>query len=338
MAIMKDVAKLAGVSVSTVSFVLNGAAKKYKVADSTAKKVLLAAKQLDYKINSSVDDIDMFTNKQPTIALLAPMNSIWIDMNVIYLAINKHIQQMGRHYNVLLCPYEKGFLADKIGQLELSEYDSAVISIESDEDLNYLESHPINSPAVLYNHINDEYSGVLCMVDEAITQAVKMIAAKEYKEIVILSGDDGKNHRDDQLNRLVKICLENGIELPKTAFIKTENTMIGGAIAARSILNLDKKPELIICMNTALAFGAIPLLARNQFLIPKHAELLCFSTSGDTDHIMNYIPSLSVIAQPVDELTVKAFDIALHLADGKNTKPIHYKYSCDLLLNASFSL
>lgn len=38
MAVMKDVAKLAGVSISTVSFVLNGTAKEHKVADKTAQK------------------------------------------------------------------------------------------------------------------------------------------------------------------------------------------------------------------------------------------------------------------------------------------------------------
>ena len=42
MAVMKDVAKLAGVSISTVSFVLNGTAKEHKVADKTAQKVLLS--------------------------------------------------------------------------------------------------------------------------------------------------------------------------------------------------------------------------------------------------------------------------------------------------------
>ena len=47
MAVMKDVAKLAGVSISTVSFVLNGTAKEHKVADKTAQKVLCAARDSD---------------------------------------------------------------------------------------------------------------------------------------------------------------------------------------------------------------------------------------------------------------------------------------------------
>lgn len=136
----------------------------------------------------------------------------------------------------------------------------------------------------------------------------------------------------------IRCCEENGIKLSKDAFIATENTMIGGAIAARHILNMKAKPEIIICMNSTLAFRAIPLLARNHFPIPRDAELLCFGSFGDAEHIVDYIPSVSMIARPLDEITIKAFDTALRLADVKGAEPIHYTCFCDLFLHDSFSL
>lgn len=65
MAVMKDVAKLAGVSISTVSFVLNGTAKEHKVADKTAQKVLCAARDLGYQLNAP----SVISPSQLTIAL-----------------------------------------------------------------------------------------------------------------------------------------------------------------------------------------------------------------------------------------------------------------------------
>lgn len=338
MAVMKDIAKLAGVSVSTVSFVLNGTAKEHKVADSTAKKVIKTAKQLGYKINSSFSETDAVNKWQPTIAFFMPVNSVWMDMNVINSSINKHMKQTGRNYNVLLCPYEKGHLIDKTERLQRTAYDSAVISIESEEDLKNLEEQSPDFPFVIYNHLSSKYSSVSYLADEAIAQAVKMIAAKGFKDILVFSGSDSWQHGDEYLNLFIRNCEENGIRLSEEAFIETENTIIGGAIAARHILNSEKKPEIIICMNSTLAFGAIPLLARNHFLIPRDAELLCFGSSGDADHIINYIPSLSMIARPIDEITIKAFDVALRLADGKEAEPIHYTCFCDLLLHDSFSI
>ncbi|WP_099469696.1 LacI family DNA-binding transcriptional regulator [Konateibacter massiliensis] len=338
MAVMKDVAKLAGVSVSTVSFVLNGMAKEHKVADSTAQKVLRAAKQLEYKINSSVGNISEEKEWEPTIAFFIPAHSTWIDMSVVYAGINKHMKRTNRTYDVLLCPYEAGHLLEKINRVQISAYDSAVVSIESEKDLADLEKQNMSLPFVLYDHLSAKHSGVRCRADEAITQAVRMIAAKGYKRIRILSGNDGLEYGDEYLNLFIKTCEENKVKLLKEDFIVTENTMIGGAIAARSILKMEQKPEMIVCMSTSLAFGAIPLLARNHFLIPRDAELLCFGSSKDAEHIINYIPSLSMIARPIDEITIKAFDMALQLAEGKEAKQMHYQYSCDLLLHDSFTL
>lgn len=68
MAVMKDVAKLADVSISTVSFVLNGTAKEHKVADKTAQKVLCAARDLGYQLNAP----SVISPSQLTIALFFP--------------------------------------------------------------------------------------------------------------------------------------------------------------------------------------------------------------------------------------------------------------------------
>ncbi|WP_099204638.1 LacI family DNA-binding transcriptional regulator [Scatolibacter rhodanostii] len=337
MAVMKDVAKLSGVSISTVSFVLNGTAKEHKVAESTAKKVYQAAKQLGYKINSSLKNMETVQKRQRNIAFYLPLNSLRFDMSAIYAAISQHISQTGRDYNVTLCPYEPGALAAKLSHKQLDFFDSAVVSVQSESDLKELESLSLDVPIVLYDRISEAYSGITCLADEAISQAVKMIVAKGYRDIRILTSQHNLEQGDEFFNRLQQNCEESGITLTEENFIRTEDSMIGGAIAARTILNQEKRPEMIICMNMPLTFGVIPVLARHNFFIPYHTELLCFGSSGDADHIRNYIPSLSMIARPLNEITIKAFDMALHLADGEESKAMHYHYSCELLLNDSFN-
>lgn len=337
MAVMKDVAKLAGVSITTVSFVLNGSAKEYKVADKTVNKVLKAAKQLGYKVNVP-DSGDSFRQVPTTIAFFTPMDSARMDMNVVYASINKHIKQTKDDYNVLLCPYEKGLLLDKIKQVDIDSYDAAVIGVDSTVDKENLENLETYLPFVLYNADSKRFSSVYCQVGDSISQVVKMIAAKGYRRITILAGSDSQNSGDEYLDLFIRICIENGVHIPDSALITTDNTMIGGAIAARQILGMEEKPELILCMNSSLAYGAVPVLARNDFFIPKNAELLCFGSSGDADHVVNYIPSLSMIMVPTNEITLRAFDIALHLSRDRDTKPFHLTCPCDLQLNRSFSI
>ncbi|MDO4321129.1 MAG: LacI family DNA-binding transcriptional regulator [Lachnospiraceae bacterium] len=334
MAVMKDVAKLAGVSVSTVSFVLNGIAKERKVSPETAKRVMQAARDLGYQINSP----NVLRSGQMNIALFLPADSIMVDMDVITAGINAHIKKCGKVYNVLLCLYERGQLSQRIRSLSPSEYHAAVIMAESEADLTEFERLPANLPLVLFNGVSQTFSSVSCELLPPIDQAVRIISAKGYRNILIITGTDDKSPENYSLRLLFQCCHNFGIELTYDNCFSTENTLQGGAIAARHILNMSEKPELVITMNTTLAFGAIPLLARNHFIFTQDAELLSFGRKEDTSHIINYIPSLSLIAVPTEDITVECFSIALQLAENRLPSPVHYTCPSSLMLNESFTI
>lgn len=334
MAVMKDVAKLAGVSISTVSFVLNGTAKEHKVADATARKVIQAAKDLGYQLNLS----NISRTFQLKIALFIPSNSVMVDMDVITASINTHMKKCGKTYNLLLCLYERGCLNKRIRQLSPSEYDAAVIVAESDADIADFEQLPANLPLVLFNGISKNFCSVSCRLDNSIEQAARIISAKNYKRINIITGTDTREPQNDSTRLLLKYLHDFGIKLDSECYISTENSLQGGAIAARKILNMKEKPELVITMNTTLAFGAIPFLARNQFIFSRDAELLSFGLAEDTSHLINYIPSISLIALPAEEITLECFSIALRLAEGSLHEKVHYTCPSVLMLNESFTI
>ena len=135
-------------------------------------------------------------------------------------------------------------------------------------------------------------------------------------EFWFIAGTDGKKQKDSTLKQLFQSFGSFGFDLTDKNYFFTENTLQGGAIAARHILNMREKPELVITLNTTLAFGAIPLLARNRFIFTRDAELLSFGGVEDTLHVANYIPSLSLIAVPTEEIAMECFSIALQLAEG----------------------
>lgn len=340
MAVMKDVAKQAGVSISTVSFVLSGHAREHKVAEGTVRRVLQAAKRLGYKPNVPGTAED---RAEPVIAFFVPENASWLDMGMVYRAMERHIRHWGRTYNVLLCPYPAGGLMEKLGRMAPGACDAAVIGIESEDELAALEgaaplpAEALPFPVVVYNHASTRFSSVTCLADEAVAQAVRIIRAKGSDPIVVVAGDAALRAQDPYYTLFVAAAQGSGIDLSAQSLITAEATMRGGAIAARQIVNLSPRPKLILCMNSALAFGAIPLLARNGILIPRDADLLCFGASDESEHIVNYIPSLSMIARPLDEMTAKAFDLALQLADAPDTQVQHCTCSCRLLLHDSFA-
>ena len=334
MAVMKDVAKLAGVSISTVSFVLNGMAEERKVAPETAKRVMRAARDLGYQVNLP----NVQRQRQLSIALFFPADSVMVDMGIITSGINAHMKKYGRQYNVLLCLYERGNLSGRVRQLSPSEYHAAVIMAEADTDLEEFEQLPSNLPLVLFNGASARFCSVSCELLPSMEKAVRIVSAKGYRRILVIAGTDGKKQKDSTLKQLFQSFGSFGFDLTDKNYFFTENTLQGGAIAARHILNMREKPELVITLNTTLAFGAIPLLARNRFIFTRDAELLSFGGVEDTLHVANYIPSLSLIAVPTEEIAMECFSIALQLAEGSLSGPLHYTCPSSLLLNESFTI
>lgn len=334
MAVMKDVAKLAGVSISTVSFVLNGTAKEHKVADKTAQKVLCAARDLGYQLNAP----SVISPSQLTIALFFPSVSLSAEVNLFASAMERQIQQTDTPFNLLLCLYERGQLEMRIRNLAPSAYTAAIVVAESESDRNALEKLPNTLPLILFNGTSRNFCSVSCQTEDSIRQAAQIISAKNYHNIVILSGVQPDCSEDDTLNQLMIILHQQGIPISLQQCFSTENSYQGGAIAARRILNLSEKPELVITMNTTLAFGAIPLLARNDFIFTQQSELLSFGRMEDRNHLSNYIPSISFIGIPMSLIAEDCFTLALRLARGELKAAEHVRCQSNLMLNASFTI
>ena len=224
MAVMKDVAKLAGVSISTVSFVLNGTAKEHKVADKTAQKVLCAARDLGYQLNAP----SVISPSQLTIALFFPSVSLSAEVNLFASAMERQIQQTDTPFNLLLCLYERGQLEMRIRNLAPSAYTAAIVVAESESDRNALEKLPNTLPLILFNGTSRNFCSVSCQTEDSIRQAAQIISAKNYHNIVILSGVQPDCSEDDTLNQLMIILHQQGIPISLQQCFSTENSYQGG--------------------------------------------------------------------------------------------------------------
>ena len=74
MATIKDVANKAGVSVTTVSIVINGKAEERRIPDSTREKVQEAMQELGYQPNLSARRLRFSDTKKPSIAFYWPID------------------------------------------------------------------------------------------------------------------------------------------------------------------------------------------------------------------------------------------------------------------------
>ncbi len=338
MAIMKDVATRAGVSVSTVSFVLNGVSKRHKVADSTAKRVLLAAKELGYHMNSSLALSPNSSVRQKVIGILFPQENNATDLGMITEDIYAYTALQNLACNIMIIPYQLEQLNEAIKNIDWKTVDAAIIVISHLKEALKLDEFPDELPLVFYNYPDSKYNSVSCSCAESSKQLCDIIHAKGYQDIAVIESESYPSICDSYFTQFLELCEQSGIPVFADNYISVENSFYGGAIAARKLLNFSTRPSLILSANTVLAQGAIPVFARNKYFIPYNTELASFGLDSDLSYLQNHIPSLTMVVIPSMEMFKIATDLAFQLMENPEKKPAHRICQCKLVLNESLSI
>src|SRR4051794_24371706 len=163
MASIKEIANIAGVSIGTASFVLNGKADQMRISKSTQEKVLKIAKELGYTPNISARRLRSAGEKVlPVIAILWPNDARASLLGRFLEGIQEKLtsKDQKREFELLIVPYENANL-DKLSSLKTgNRFNGAIIAFASDADMNYLESNELNVPIVIYQRKSDTYSTV----------------------------------------------------------------------------------------------------------------------------------------------------------------------------------
>ncbi|HHV13396.1 MAG TPA: LacI family transcriptional regulator [Clostridiales bacterium] len=338
MAIMKDVAARAGVSISTVSFVLNGVSKQHKVADNTAKRVLRAAKELGYHINSSLELSPNSSVGQNVIGIFFPRENNATDLGRITENIYQYTALQNLSCNIMVIPYQLEQLNEVIKNIDWKTVDAAIVVIPQLKERLELDDFPDELPIVFYNYSDSRYNSVSCSCAEASKLLCDIIHTKGYQDIAVIGSESSPGICDSYFTQFLELCEQSGIPVPTKNYISVENSFYGGAIAARKLLNFNSRPSLILSANTVLAQGAIPVFARNEFYIPYNTELASFGLDSDLSYLQNHIPSLTMVIIPSMEMFKIATDLAFQLMEGPEKKPIHRICQCKLVLNESLSI
>ena len=136
MASIKDVAKHANVSISTVSIIINGKSEERKISQETQKKVRQAMKELNYQPNFSAKKLRSSQNKK-TIALFWTTDFREVMLARFLSGLQTTINKMKLDYDIIIYPYENDHLCEEQTLTQISNYHGAIIANASQKDLDF---------------------------------------------------------------------------------------------------------------------------------------------------------------------------------------------------------
>ena len=310
---IKEIAKAAGVSVSTASIVLRGESEKRKVAPATAQKVLKTAQQLDYTPNVSARRLRAPQSDGLMISIF--WASFWAgEFRVPTLQFLRGVQSVldtcQQKCELMIHPYQRGHLADNISRLSLCH--AAIVCNATPADVEALEKARLPVPVVLHSRQSDVLPCVNIDYNTAGKIPANVFKSYGMQNAVLCASAAPFSGASDCEASFFHQVLQAGLTVRR---IEVEHTMRGGYEAANLIAQMNPRPDCVFFMSDVLALGALRGFHENQIKIPQDLKLISLG-SYDADMEEYVMPSLSVVRMPMEELGAAAFTKAIHLITG----------------------
>ena len=315
MATMKDVAKLAGVGVGTVSRVIN---KNESVKESTRLKVEKAIKELNYTPNEIARTLKISQSK--TIALILP--TIWHPF-FSELAYYTEENVSKRGFKMILCnsSSKKEKEIEYLDMLKQNKVDGIIAITYNDIDRYVSSNLPIVSidrhfsEGVAYV-TSDNYNGGKLAVNKLIENGCKKIAFMgTHNERNTDVDNRRKGFEEESIAKNIEYKIFDEIETEQDLEDKMEKFL-------RQNINIDG----IFTINDFFGLRVIKILETLNKLILKEIKFIGYDgvkMSYEQDFIM------STIRQPVEQMAKEAVEMLFKMIEGDYTSkkvklPVYY--------------
>lgn len=309
---IQDVAKAAGVSVSTVSRVLND---RVDVAEATYEKVQRTIEELGYTSNLAAKSLR--SRRTNTIGVIA------LDLNdpfaiQVLLGINKAIQEFG--YDLILyASGERGtstyaaWEQRHVSLINGSIADGVIIITPS------AVTFPTTFPLVAIDpHSGDtDYPAVIATNRAGALEVMEYLIGLGHQRIGFIGGRENLKSAQQRLRGYTESLQKANISLDPALIQQGDYRRRTGYRCAQELLNLPVPPTAIFAANDESAIGTIEAAREAGLRIPDDLSVVGFDNMPGTTDIT---PALTTVEQPMNEMGYAATEILIDLLQGKSLK------------------
>jgi LacI family transcriptional regulator len=295
MATIYEVSRLAGVSLATVSRVMNNSAR---VTDKTRQKVLAAMQELGYRPSSIAQSLA--SNRTNSVGILVPeLHGPFF--GTMLSGIEAELRSAKKHVIITVGHSEEDKEIDGIEFLMSRNCDALILHVDAVSD-DYLVRLSRNAtPVVVINrfvpgmadnciNLDNEYGGYL---------AAKALLERGHRDLAYISGPHWKKDANERLAGHRKAMTEFGAPLNEQLIYEGDFHESGGTDGMAYLMRQGIPFSALICANDEMAAGAMVVARENGLNIPDDMSVVGFDNV-----IFSHFtyPKLSTVDYPVNDM------------------------------------
>ena len=336
---LKELAAQCGVSIATVSNILNG---KSNVSEETKKRVLELVDKTGYKPNYMartlrarktntvgliIDDISAFSSPQLIEGVLDCLEKKG------YKAIIETLRLYSKWNNQPDSKQYAKTVRDSVDEMLSIKVDGILFIAAHAHNIEYFTSD-LGIPIVIAYAYQTDNSIPTIKIDDFESSYIltKHLISRGHKKIASIGGASSDMHEKDRLEGFEKAMKEASLEVNKKLIEKGSWSREGGYKACERLFNTSESFTCIFCFNDLMAAGVYDYLYEKGKTPGKDYAVAGFDNREMSDYLT---PPLTTMEIPLEEIGRQSAQVLLKKIDGAEIKDNDIKIPCRLIERAS---
>jgi len=309
-----DVARLSGVSRTTVSFVLNGTPGK-SIPAQTRERVLEAARSLDYSPDAEARLVAKRTTRSVGL-VVSHSDSIYSDAYILRLIEGMAPVFNKRRAALVLVPVRQR-RADYLQIVREHELDGAIVTNARSDDEGIRSFSGSGLPCLVIGTVDGLDAPQIDIDNEkaAFEACEYLIGLGRRRIAMIVHASLDYSAAAARLRGYRAALEERGAGFDESLVRTADFTEASGYAAMRSLLELRPAPDAVFAGNDAIAYGAFQCILDAGLSIPGDVSIMGF----DDDYPSRFLqPALTTVTLPAAALGEKAASTIIDMLEGKS--------------------
>lgn len=299
-----EVSELAGVSLATVSRVMNN---NTKVSDKTRQKVVDAMAKLGYRPNSIAQSLA--SNRSNSVGIL--VSELYGDFfGQMMSGIEIELRAAGKHVIITTGHCEEDKEKDGIEFLIGRNCDAIILHVETVSDEYLIDLCKGKIPVYVINRFIDDISDNCISLNNELGGylATQTIIAQGHSNIAYIAGPQYKRDSQARLAGHKRALAKNNILFDESLYYEGDYKETGGSVGLKHFISNNKTFTALICANDEMASGSMTYAREHGFLLPEDLSIIGFDNNNFARHTY---PKLTTIDNPVNEMGKMAAKLVL---------------------------
>lgn len=330
MATIYEVSKLAGVSLATVSRVINN---NTRVSDKTRQKVEKAMSELGYRPNATAQSLA--SNRSNSVGILvSELHGPFFGQ--MMAGIEAELRASGKHVIITTGHSEEDKEKAGIDFLISRSCDAIIVHVEALSDEYLIELTKGKTPIYFVSRIIAGIEENCIQLDNELGGylATKAMIDQGHRQIAYIAGPEFKADSQNRLAGHKRALKEYKVPFNDDLYFIGDFKEPGGKDGIKQFLSNKTPFTALVCANDEMASGAMTYAREHDFTLPEDLSIIGFDNIIFSRHIY---PKLTTIDNPVNEMGHMAAKLVLKNVYNKKNITIKHSFEPTLISRDSIA-